>query len=249
MTAEIVYEHPLNNKIRTYLRIEHLFTQLSALGQQGGEAQQLSFFTTLFALIDVLDRSDIKPDLLKDLERCESQLVLWSRHPSVSDQKLQPLLQQALRFQTELLRAGKLAQALKEDKFLAPLRQRFALPGGCCYFDVPQLQYWLSLPEAEQRQQFNDWLAQLALTEQALAFVLNFIRQRGEFTQIEAENGFFQQNAEQFELLRIKYTHACCSFPTVSGNRYRYAIRFMQLSEQDGRSACAESVQFQLACC
>ena len=249
MTAEIVYEHPLNTKIRTYLRIEHLFTQLSGLRATEDEALQLSFFSTLFSLLDVLDRTDIKPDLLKDLERCESQLVQWSRHPAVSDQKLQPLLQQALHYQTDLLRCGKLAVPLKDDKFLAPLRQRFALPGGCCFFDVPQLQYWLKLPTSEQQQQISDWLAQLALTEQTLAFVLNFIRQRGEFTEMQAENGFYQQNAEQYELLRIKYSQACCSFPTVSGNRYRYAIRFMQLSEQDGRSACSNDIAFQLACC
>lgn len=249
MTAEIVYEHPLNTKIRTYLRIEHLFIQLSALRHCAGEAQQLSFFSTLFNLLDVLERTDIKPDLLKDLERCESQLVQWSRHPAVSDQKLQPLLKQALHYQTSLIRCGKLAVPLKDDKFLAPIRQRFALPGGYCFFDVPQLQYWLKLPAEQQLQQIDDWLSQLALTEQTLAFVLNFIRQRGEFTELQAENGFYQQNAEQYELLRIKYSQDCCSFPTVSGNRYRYAIRFMQLSEQDGRSACCDDIAFQLACC
>ncbi|GHG72218.1 cell division protein ZapD [Alishewanella longhuensis] len=249
MTAEIVYEHPLSEKIRTYLRIEHLFSQLAALYAEANHAQQLSFFSTLFALIDVLDRNDVRPDLIKDVERCESQLVAWSSHPSVSDRKLQTLLQQALRLQSELLRSGKLVNQLKDDKFLAPLRQRFAMPGGCCYFDMPQLQYWLGLPTTEQQQQKSDWLTQLQLAEQAIQFVLSFIRERGQFCEIYAENGFYQQNAEQYELLRIKYTHSCCSFPTVSGNRYRYAIRFMQLSEQDGRSACADAVRFQLACC
>lgn len=249
MTAEIVYEHPLSEKIRTYLRIEHLFTQLTALYTETQHAQQLSFFSTLFSLLDVLERNDIRPDLIKDIERCESQLVIWSNHPSVSDRKLQLMLQQALRLQSELLRSGKLINQLKDDKFLAPLRQRFALPGGCCYFDMPQLQYWLGLPASEQQQQKSDWLSQLQLAEQAIQFVLSFIRERGQFLDIHAENGFYQQNAEQYELLRIKYVHNCCAFPTVSGNRYRYAIRFMQLSEQDGRSICADAVDFQLACC
>lgn len=249
MTAEIIYEHPLNEKIRTYLRIEHLFTQLNSLQDLTNETQQLSFFSTLFALIDALERNDVRPDLIKDIERCESQLVRWSQHPSVSDKKLQLMLQQALRLQSELLRSGKLVSNLKDDKFLAPLRQRFALPGGCCYFDMPQLQYWLALPAMERQQQQAEWLAQLQLTEQAIQFVLSFIRERGQFSEVYTDNGFYQQNAEQFELLRIKYSHSCCSFPTVSGNRYRYAIRFMQLSEQDGRSACADAVSFQLACC
>ncbi|GGW55364.1 cell division protein ZapD [Alishewanella tabrizica] len=249
MTAEIIYEHPLNEKIRTYLRIEHLLSQLSAFSPAAEQPQQLSFFTSLFALLDALERNDIRPDLLKDVERCETQLVQWSSHPSVSDKKLQRLLQQALRLQTELMRSGKLIGQLKEDKFLAPLRQRFALPGGCCFFDMPQLQYWLNLPELEQQQQKSAWLAQVQLAQQAVDFVLGFIRERGQFNDVHTDSGFYQQNAEQFELLRIKYGLNCCSFPTVSGNRYRYAIRFMQLSEDAGRSACADAVSFQLACC
>lgn len=249
MTAEIIYEHPLNEKIRTYLRIEHVFTQLKALYPETEQARQLSFFSSLFALIDVLDRNDVRPDLIKDVERCENQLVAWSTHPSVSNIKLQTMLQQAHQLQTELLRSGKLVNALKDEKFLAPLRQRFALPGGCCYFDMPQLQYWLNLPCTAQQQQKSEWLSQLQLAGDAIEFVLSFIRERGQFCEILAENGFYQQSAEQFELLRIRYTHSCCSFPTVSGNRYRYAIRFMQLCEQEGRSACAGAVSFQLACC
>lgn len=248
MTAEIIYEHPLNEKIRTYLRIEHLFAQLNAFSQEN-EAQQLAFFNTLFALMDALERQDVRPDLIKDLERCESQLVQWSTPPSVSDMKLQRTLQQALRLQSELIRSGKLVQTLKEDKFLSPLRQRFTLPGGCCFFDAPQLQYWLSLPKNEREQQCVEWLSQLTLVQQALHLVLRFVRERGQFMEAHAVNGFYQQHTEQFELLRIKYTDCCCSFPTVSGNRYRYAIRFMQLGNDAGRSACDDNICFHLACC
>jgi len=249
MTAEIVYEHPLNEKVRAYLRIEHLFAQLNSLKVQQDNSLQLSFFSTLFTLIDVLERSDVRPDLIKDLERCESQLVLWSNHPSVSDKKLQLMLQQALRLQSELLRSGKLVNQLKEDKFLTPLRQRFAMPGGCCYFDMPQLQFWLSFPAQEQLQKKTSWLEQLQLTEQAIDFVLGFYRERGQFSEVEASNGFYQKNTEQFELLRIKYSQSGCSFPTVSGNKHRYAIRFMQLCEHNGRSACTEAIRFELAQC
>ena len=249
MTAEIVYEHPLNTKIRTYLRIEHLFTQLSGLRATQDEALQLSFFSTLFSLLDVLDRTDIKPDQLKDLERCESQLVQWSRHPAVSDQKLQPLLQQALHYQTDLLRCGKLAVPLKDDKFLGPLRQRFFIPGGTCYFDLPQLHFWYTQPLETRQKSAQDWIGQLQLVERAIGFVLTFIRERGQFQPLVAENGFFQSNTEQFELLRIRYNTDSGVYPTVSGNKYRFAIRFMQLCDETGRNNCEKDVSFALASC
>jgi len=150
------------------------------------------FFNSLFSLIEVLERNDVRPDLIKDVERCESALVNWSRHPSISDEMLQSMLQKAVRLQSDLLRCGKFATSLKEDKFLAPLRQRFFIPGGTCYFDLPQLQYWFSQPLAQRKKAAQDWLEQLSLVETAIAYVLTFIRERGQFQPLVAENGFFK---------------------------------------------------------
>lgn len=247
--TELIYEHPLNEKIRTYLRVEYLFNQLNQLTALESEWQQQAFFNSLFDLIEVLDRNDVRPDLIKDIERCETALVAWSSHPSVSDDKLQTMLQQAVRLQSELLRSGKFVGNLKEDKFLAPLRQRFSLPGGTCYFDVPQLQYWFSLPLAKRQNMAAVWFEQLALVQQAIRFTLSFTRERGHFSPFQADNGFYQSNTEQFELLRIGYPLDAGVYPTVSGNKYRYAIRFMQLCDENGRSNSDKQIPFKLACC
>ena len=247
--ADLIYEHPLNEKLRTYLRLEQLLTQLQQLTSLDSEWQQQAFFNVLFDLIEVLDRNDIRPDLIKDSERCETALVAWASHPSVADDKLKPLLQQAVRLQSELLRSNKFVGGLKDDKFLAPLRQRFAIPGGTCYFDVPQLQYWFHLPQSQRRQMANQWCAEFALLQQALQFVLGFCREKGRFSAITADNGFYQSNTEQHELLRIRYPLAAAAYPTVSGNKYRFAIRFMQLCDETGRSSSDKNIRFELACC
>lgn len=247
--TELIYEHPLNEKVRTYLRVEYLFAQLNTQLALANESQQLGFFTSLFALIEVLDRNDIRPDLIKDVERCESALVNWSRHPSVSDDSLQQMLQQAVRLQSELIRGSKFANVLKEDKFLGPLRQRFFIPGGTCYFDLPQLQFWYTQALEIRQKAAEEWIGQLQLVERAIAFVLTFIRERGQFQPVLADNGYFQSNTEQFELLRLRYPLHYGCYPTISGNKYRYAIRFMQLCDTQGRATTAQTIGFELACC
>ncbi|MEH8019913.1 MULTISPECIES: cell division protein ZapD [Rheinheimera] len=247
--TELIYEHPLNEKLRTYLRLEYLLTQLHNLMPLDSEWQQQAFFNTLFDLIEVIDRNDIRPDLIKDCERCENALVAWANHPSVSDDKLKLVLQQAVRLQSELLRSGKFVGTLKEDKFLAPLRQRFSIPGGACYFDVPQLHYWSNLPLAERKQMATSWYNEFALLQQTVEFVLGFCREKGQFADAVANNGFYQSNTEQTELLRIRYPLAAGVYPTVSGNKYRYAIRFMQLCDETGRCNSDKSINFALACC
>ena len=247
--TQLIYEHPLNEKLRTYLRLEHLLNQLLQLTALESEWQQHAFFNSLFDLIEVLDRNDIRPDLIKDCERNEAALVKWASHPSVADDKLQSLLQQTVRLQSELLRSNKFAAALKEDKFLAPLRQRFALPGGACYFDLPQLQFWFNLALDSRQHAVAQWCAEFSPLQQALQLVLQFCRAKGQFVVLSADNGFYQSNTEQHELLRIKYQPDLGMYPTVSGNKYRYAIRFMQLTDDSGRCSSDSTVNFELACC
>ena len=247
--TDVLYEHPLNEKVRTFLRVEHLYRQVQSHAAMQHAAQQQAFFTSFFALLDVMERNDVRPDLLKDIERCEQALVTWSKHPSVSNDALQQMLQKAVRLQSELNRSGKLCSPFKEDSFLTPLRQRYAMPGGACSFDVPQLHYWCHLPVEQRQLQLNKWLEQLELAMQSIDFVLTFLRERGQFQSMEAENGFYQSTTDQFELLRLKYDSSLGVYPTVSGNKYRFAIRFMQLCDASGRFASEKTIPFALACC
>lgn len=248
--TELIYEHPLNEKLRAYLRLEYLLLQLNDLQPLESHWQQHAFFNCLFNLIEVLDRNDVRPDLIKDCERSEASLVAWANHPSVSAEKLTPVLQQAVCLQAELLRSsGKLVGNLKDDKFLAPLRQRFTIPGGTCFFDVPQLQYWFHLSLPERQQMTQNWCAELSLLQQTLTFILGFCREKGQFAELEAEHGFYQSNTEQHELLRIRYRCKDGVYPTVSGNKYRFAVRFMQLCDDTGRNSSEKNVRFALACC
>ena len=160
-----------------------------------------------------------------------------------------PVLQKAVRLQSELLRSGKFVGNLKEDKFLSPLRQRFSIPGGTCYFDVPQLHYWFNLPLEQRQQMASGWCHEFGLLLEAISFVLGFSREKGHFTAVVADNGFYQSNTDQHELLRIRYPIDAGVYPTVSGNKYRYAIRFMQLCDDAGRSNSDQSISFELACC
>lgn len=73
--TQLVYEHPLNEKLRTYLRLEAGLSQLRQQSDLADDARQQGFFSSLFAVLETIDRNDIRPDLLKDIERCEHAMV------------------------------------------------------------------------------------------------------------------------------------------------------------------------------
>ncbi len=247
----VIYEHPLNEKLRTFMRVEHLLQQVHNCKNLQYPFQPTAFFESLFALIELLERNDIRGDLGKELDRNEQSLVQWARHPQICNETLQQTLKKVVQLQNTLNKMGRICNQLKDDPFLASIRQRFSISGGTCHFDLPQLHFWIHLPPEKQAEHIQNWLMRLSPVEEALNISLNFIRERSEFTSLKAVGGFYQDNAEKIELLRIKYTPAYEAYPTVSGNKHRYTIRFMQLCEdhEHGSIKAEQDILFSLARC
>lgn len=246
-----VYEFPLNEKVRTYLRLEQLFKQLNQGVSASEDYQFISFFEALFTLLDLLERLDIRNDILKDIEAHEKNLVHWSQHPKIDTDALQAALQKILKLRDELKHSKKIGASLKEDKFLASIRQRFSIPGGTCSFDLPNLHYWLKQPIENAHQDVRQWLDELKLINDAIDITLSFLRERGRFTEVTAQNGFYQGVAEdKNELIRVYSATNEGFYPMLSGNKYRYAIRFMLFVPSDNGGVAVESdVTFKLASC
>jgi len=245
----ILYEHPLNERIRNYLKLEQLFAQSVGCLECDIATTHNVFFNALFAIIDTLDRNDIRGDLIKDMEKLEQNLVIWSQAPDIDSTALDQNLQQAVALICQLKNTKPQWTLLKDDKFLAGLKQRFAIQGGSCTFDLPQLQFWLSQSQKKLVSEMTDWLVLLEQIKSALSLILKFIRQRGQFTKISTESGFYQDNGEGLMLLRIKVPQSSNHYPTVSGNKFRYSIRFMLLCEENGRRYSNQSTSFELSRC
>ena len=245
----ILYEHPLNERIRNYLKLEQLFLQAYSCANTDIQTNHQVFFNALFAIIDTLERSDIKGDLIKDLEKLQQNLVIWSQAPDIDSTALEDNLRETVALSCQLKAYNQTWYQLKENKLLASLKQRFAIQGGNSSFDLPQLQFWLHQPTEQVATQIKHWLSLLTNIKNSLALVLKFIRQRAEFQLIETESGFYQDSGEGLLLLRIKISQHAQYYPTISGNKFRYSIRFMLPCEINGRSYSNQATKFQLACC
>jgi cell division protein ZapD len=197
------------------------------------------------------ERIDLRHDVLKDIESHEKNLVIWSQHPNIDDDALQFALQKILRLRESLKSNKKVGAELKEDRFLASIRQRFSIPGGTCSFDLPNLHYWLQQPSEKKQQHINSWLQELAPIQQAMEITLSFLRERGRFRIIEVEKGFYQGIAEdKNELIRVLSSTDEGYYPMLSGNKYRFAIRFnLFILTMHGSSSVDSKVSFKLACC
>jgi cell division protein ZapD len=247
--TSILYEHPLNERIRNYLKLEQLFKQVNSCTAADIIISHQSFFNSLFSIIDALERSDIRGDLIKDLERLQQNLVVWSQAPNIDTTALESNLKETVALASQLRMNSQTWSRLKEDALLASLKQRFAIQGGSCSFDLPQLQFWLHQSDSYIANNIELWLSLLNNIKDSLVLVLKFLRQRAKFEFIETDSGFYQDNGEGLLLLRIQVAQDAQYFPTISGNKFRYSIRFMLPCEHQGRRYSNQATKFQLARC
>ncbi|ART80135.1 cell division protein ZapD [Oceanisphaera avium] len=240
--STLIYEYPLNEKCRNYLRLSDLFQQINQCRSLEASGQTVALFKALLDIIELLERCDIRTELAKDLTIEKDKLAAWSEVPGIDTSALDHMQVQLADFSQQLPRAPRFGQLLREDKLLAAVRSRFSIPGGLCSFDVPQLHYWLHQPKANQQQDIDGWLKQLQLLQQGLELLLTLWREVGQFQPLTAHNGFYQDDAANTHIIRVRVPAAQAIYPVVSGNKYRYTIRFMPVDNHE-----IGNVEFELA--
>lgn len=240
------FEHPLNERVRIYLRLEYLNRQMTHASQLTDQWQHQIFFRALFDLLEILDQVQLKVELAKDLDKQRVRLKRWFNADGVDQSALLALLDNMDMAHHKLIAATRLGQDLRDDRFLSGIRQRFSIPGGSCCFDLPALHHWLHLPLAHKQNDMTNWLKQLAEMTYALNLWLRFTRESGQLLPQIARSGFFQHDAEDAHLLRLHVCPGYGVYPMISGHRSRFAIRFLPFEEG---TAIADNIEFKLAIC
>ncbi|WP_461468927.1 cell division protein ZapD [Melaminivora sp.] len=249
----ILYEYPFNERLRTYLRLEQLFRRLGELIARTHPLDHHYALVTIFEVMDVAARADLKAEVLKDLERHKHQFEGYRGNPSISEAALETVIGQLERCFVALnAQNGKAGQPLTENEWLMSIRSRIGIPGGTCGFDLPAYYAWQQLPPAQRQQDLERWAATLAALADAVLLLLRLMRDAGMAQKVAAERGQFQQNLPQgrsFQLLRLRIDPALQVIPEISGNRLVVSVRLMR-QEPNGRLvASGEDASFELTLC
>jgi len=250
--AVILYEHPFNERVRTYLRLEHLFHRFDELITREPAVDHHFALTTLFELVDVGGRPDLKTEVLKDLEKNRQQFLSYRGNPSVSEAALNDLIAE-LDMHLELLKSlsGRIGQAVSDNEWLSSLRNRSSIPGGTCGFDLPFYHAWQQLPSAQRCQDLRQWGESLRPLQNAVNLLLRLLRDNGMTQKVVASAGQFQQALPQgrFQLMRLRLDPQLGLIPEISGNRLMIWVRMMKADEAGRMQASNQDVTFEVALC
>ena len=248
----ILYEFPFNESIRTMLRLEQLFDRMGTLIERDSAIDHHFALHTVFEIMDIGSRADLKSDLLKELERHRSQLLAFRSNPAVSQQALAGKLERVERVHDALNQApGKSGLALQANEWLMSVRSRIAIPGGTCEFDLPGYYAWQHLPPARRRADLQGWVSCLVPLAEALGTLLALLREGGSSQKVVARGGQFQQRLPEgrgYQLLRVRMDEDSL-VPEITGHRLMVSIRMMRADGEARLKASGEDAAFELTFC
>jgi len=252
-SAVICYEHPLNERIRTLMRLEDLYRRALFFTAQEGPADHHAALLALFEIVDVAGRADLKTDLLQELERQRQLLMPLKHNPAIAADALDAVLAEIDQVASRLLaQAGKVGQHLRDNEWLMAIKQRTAIPGGVCEFDLPAYHYWLHLAPTARQRDLEGWLAPLLPIHSGLGIILRLLRDNGKTSRQVAYHGVFQSmltTTKVAQLLRLSLGADLPCVPEISANKYALNIRFVGVNGMDRGSIYDGDVEFELMFC
>lgn len=250
----IVYEQPLNERIRSFLRLEHLFERAAHQLRGRDVWSSRDTLETVISIMALLGRGDFKAEVIKELERHAATLDGLAQNPGVDQARLTQV-QARIRELLQALRTTESAPGaeLRHNELLNAVRQRCSIPAGTCDFDLPAFHFWLQSPPEQRVENLSQWLSAFDTLRDAITLCLTLVRESAHATREIALRGFFQQNLETnapCQLVRVGVSADAPWYPEISAGRHRFTVRFMCPGEPGTRPAQAqEDVAFSLLRC
>lgn len=247
----ILYEYPCNERVRALLRVEHLFGRLFFFAADDDVHHHQIAVETLFNLLELSERTDLRGSVLQDLERHRNALNALSQHPGVDARALESMLDDIQRASTELGAQGRVGQGLRDNEWLTTLRGRLAVPGGSSPADIPSYFAWQIKPSDVRTADLKSWISPFLPLYNGLALILRMLRESGDTIELLARQGAYQEmlTGKTYQLLRVWVDRGSGVFPEMSANKYVIWIRFSSQDSELKPQPVNRDIPFRLARC
>jgi cell division protein ZapD len=248
------YEQPVSERMRTFMRLEFLYQQMLYNSELESGWATRSTVSGLLEILAILSRGDVRSEVHKELDHQLDVLQRFQSQPGVDARRLDTLIRTLIDSRAELDSIGtQFLQQLKGSEFLNGIKNRSAIPGGTCEFDLPEYSHWLRQPQQRRQEDLSRWIGAIRPLCDAVTEVLWLIRESAQPVDKIAINGMYQHNMQKdthCRLLRINLLDGSTLYPEISGSQLRFTVRFLEWSSIDSRAVqTGHDVPFQMSIC
>lgn len=253
MDAQLItYEYPFNERIRILLRLEDLQEKYRFFLNGSHPQEHQIALATLFDILDVVGRADLKSDLLQELERQRQILFGFKKNPHIEEKVLDSVIEELETVSADLQAAqGRTGQNIRENDWLMSIRGRMVIAGGLCEFDVPSFYAWLHQPVETRRADIDAWFEPFKPLMNALCFILRLLRDSGNAANYLAEKGAYQEmlHGKTYQIVRLTLDKDLHVIPEISVNKYMVLVRFTMQEGKEKPRSYEGDVPFELTLC
>jgi cell division protein ZapD len=249
----MLFEYPLHERTRLFLRLEDTFSRLRHLASVAEKNSHHAAMMVLFELLDIVSgRSDLKSELLQELEKQRAAVNQYQNMSGVDGDALKNVLGDIeAAYQGLVNWTQRPGQHLRDNEWLSAIRARSSVPGGMCGFDLPNYHSWLNLPASMRQLQLDAWVDSFMPLEQCLSLSLKLLRGGSVPVDVIAVKGQLQQDvrSKPYQLLRIWIDESAAAVPEISASKYVVWIRLMQRSTEFKSNPLEQDTAMKIALC
>ena len=248
-----IYELPLNERLRTFMRIEFLHSRLKYFSSNLDDNWQTrTVIHTLLEIYSILSRTDVRREVLADLDRYIMQMQRFQSAPDADNNMVNDVLEDLDSIKDQVVDVGTdYLLKLREDEFIASLLHRHTLPGGKAEFDMPKYKFFLESDKKNVVVQINRWIDVMRPICEGIDKLMWIIRESNEPIATVAVGGQYNHQIErrtQISLVRI-ITNDTNVYPEISGGRHLIAVRFFNQNKDGEYLQFEDNVEFKISLC
>lgn len=252
----IAFEFPLNERIRRLLRIEEIYQKFEHQLKNTHDYFEFGCFNTLFEIVQLVSRSDLKIDFLQELERQEKKQSTLQSDQALKEEQLDLKkiisMIQVARKKLENIDV-KPGFNFNNNLFLEEVKKRITSPGGLLDVDFPNFHNWtIQKTRKSKLEDFKSWSEPLMVFKDAASVLLIILRNQRHLELLKTKEGKHQKTIDPlktFDLIRLEIAENLYVYPEISANKYTVNIFFKELSKELRKEAVKSNLEFKYSIC
>ena len=222
----IHYEFPLNEKTRKFLRLEEMFLRAEIQLANRMKVSGCELFETLFNLMASASRSDLKVELIQELERQRGKVEKLKNTRKNID------LQKNLKKYRAMLEKSSIKPGFYfgADKFLQEIKARSDSPFGILSTDFPEMQLWLQTQTPQSRRLFfREKFTPFLPIKNAITFLNSILRKNAKLELHKSNHARYEiklDSTQKNDLVLVQISEKLGVIPALSSNKYAVNINF-----------------------
>ena len=243
-----LYEEPVQEKIRKFIKIEFLLNKIYYFKGKDNKSENYISLLALCELYEILSRSDIKSELIREIETQNTYLQKIKEIPQADSSKLNSVLEK----QSQLLKLIYSIEINYLDHLERDILFKTILKNSFTQLQPASIDFWLSRDILNRETQIDLWLEPLIFIKRSIDFILEVIRKSGRFEDRVAEKGFFVEKLDPKKnilLVRVTLTSDLYYYPQISVGKQRLTIMFMTKDDKNNLVPYQEDLSFILTTC